>query len=337
MTALLRSASLTSFAEVAAECGLDAHALVVEAGLPARCLKEPDLKIPAPKVAHLLEIAATRAGEPAFALRMVELRRLSNLGPLGLLVREEPTLRSALEAVVRHLHLHNEALAVTLEQSGNLVVIRQHLLGEGGQPMRQAAELALGVMHRVIAVFMGAGWRPRVVCLTHRAPPALAVHRRIFGDAVEFGHAFNGIVCNAADLDVPNPGADPVMARYAEQLLAPGADAGAQRQQQQQKLSARVRQLVVVLLPRGLCRVEVVAQHLGIDRRTVARHLAADDTSFSALMNEMRCDLLGRYLKEGARSLTEVSALLGFSAPSAFSRWHRQQFGRAVRASASVR
>jgi len=41
----------------------------------------------------------------------------------------------------------------------------------------------------------------------------------VFGPEVEFGHEFNGIVCNAADLEAPNPGADPVMARYTPQLL----------------------------------------------------------------------------------------------------------------------
>ncbi|RYF58271.1 MAG: helix-turn-helix domain-containing protein, partial [Comamonadaceae bacterium] len=92
-------------------------------------------------------------------------------------------------------------------------------------------------------------------------------------------------------------------------------------------MSDSVRQLVVVLLPRGLCRVEVVAQHLGIDRRTVARRLADERTSFSDLLNDLRRDLFERYRSDGARSLTEVSALLGFSALSAFSRWHRQQFG----------
>ena len=97
------------------------------------------------------------------------------------------------------------------------------------------------------------------------------------------------------------------------------------------RLTDRVRQLVILLLPRGLCRVEVVAQHLGIDRRTVARRLADEQTSFSALVNELRRDLFARYLKDGARSLTDVSALLGFSASSAFSRWHRQQFGIAAR------
>ena len=324
MTSLVRSASLTHFAEVATQCGLNAHALVAEVGLPPRCLGDPDLKIAASKVGRLLELAAERAGEPAFGLRMVESRRLSNLGPLGLLVRDEPTLRSALEALVRYIHLHNEALAVHVEQSSNLVVIRVELVSEGGEPVRQATEVVVGVTFRVLGIYLGASWHPRLVCFSHRAPPSLAVHRRIFGNAVEFGHEFNGIVCNAADLDAPNPGADPVMARYTQRLL--GQQLGVQA-----RLSDRVRQLVVLLLPRGLCRVEVVAQHLGFDRRTVARRLAAEKTSFSVLVNDLRRDLFARYIDDGTRSLTEVSALLGFSAPSAFSRWHRQQYGVAAR------
>jgi AraC-like DNA-binding protein len=330
MKALVRSASLTRFAEVAAQYGLDARALVAEVGLPARCLDDPDLKIPAQCVGRLLELAAERAHEPAYALRMVESRRLSNLGPLGLLVRDEPTLRSALEALMRYIHLHNEALTVHIAQVGNLVVIREELEHDGSASLRQATELVVGVTFRVLQVFMGAGWRPRVVCFSHARPSSLAMHHRLLGPAVEFGHDFNGIICNAADLDVPNPGADAVMARYAQRLLGQTLDAQAQ-------LTERVRQLVVLLLPRGLCRVEVVAQHLGVDRRTVARRLSSEKTSFSALVNELRCDLVARYTENGSRSLTDVSALLGFSAPSAFSRWHRQQFGIAARQVASKR
>ena len=324
MSAFVRSASLTHFAEVAAQYSVDPRSLLVDVGLPPRCLDDPDVKIPARLVGRALELAAERAGEPAFGLRMVELRRLSNLGPLGLLVRDEPTLRSALEALMRYIHVHNEALAARVEQVSNLVIVRVELDLEGAASVRQGTEVAVGVTLRVLQVFMGANWQPRLVCFSHSAPASLAVHRRVLGPAVEFGHEFNGIVCNAADLDVPNPGADPVMARYAQRLLGGSLDV-------QARLSERVRQLVVLLLPRGLCRVEVVAQHLGIDRRTVARRLADEQTSFSAVVNELRRDLFARYRADGARTLTEVSALLGFSAPSAFSRWHRQQFGIAAR------
>jgi len=324
MSALVRSASLTHFAELTAECGQDARALVAEVGLPRRCLDEPDLKIPAEPVGRLLELAAARAGEPAFGLRMAESRRLSNLGPLALLVRDQPTLRQALEAIVTHIHLHNEALAVGVQQVGNLVSIRAELDAKRGQSLRQATELVVGVMFRVLSIFMGAGWRPRLVCFSHRAPASTSVHKRVFGRVIEFGHEFSGIVCNAADLDAPNPGADPVMARYTRRLFD-------KVPKKQPLVSDRVRELIVLLLPRGHCRAKTVAQHLGIDRRTVARYVAAEGTTFSALVNDVRNELLSRYLEDGARPLAQVAGLLGFSDPSAFSRWHRNRFGVVAR------
>jgi AraC-like DNA-binding protein len=137
---------------------------------------------------------------------------------------------------------------------------------------------------------------------------------------VEFGHEFNGIVCNAADLDVPNPGADPVLARYSQRLLQPTLARDA-------SFRHRVRQLIVLLLPRGLCRVDVVAQHLGVDRRTVHRKLDAEATSFSALLDAERRELAERYVEGSDRPLTEVAAQLGFASPSAFSRWHAASTG----------
>jgi len=320
MTALVRSAALTHLADVAAACGLDARALVTGAGLPPRCLTDPDLKVPARLIGRVLETAAKQADEPAFGLRLAEARRLSNLGPLALLVRDEPTLRGALETLMQNMHVHNEALSVQVEEHGGLVVIRTELSAEGASTVRQGIELVIGVICRVLQVLLGAGWQPRLVCFTHPRPPSLAVHRRVLGAAVEFGHEFNGIVCNAADLDAPNPGADPVFARYSQKLLAPALTYSA-------RFADRVRQLVVLLLPRGLCRIEVVAQHLGVDRRTVHRKLLAEGTSFSALLEAERRALASRYVEATDRPLTEVAALLGFTAPSAFSRWYRGSFG----------
>jgi AraC-like DNA-binding protein len=235
-------------------------------------------------------------------------------------VRDEPTLRSVLEALMRHIHVHNEALTMSVEQVSNLVVIRAELVAEGATSLRQATELVLGVTFRVLQVFMGAGWHPRLVCFTHAAPASRSVHQRVLGRAVEFGHEFNGIVCNAADLDVPNPGADPVMARYAQRLLAQSLGT-------RSRMSDRVRQFVVLLLPRGLCRVEVVAQHLGIDRRTVHRQLAAEGLSFSGIVEAVRKELAQRYVEGTVQPLLEVASLLGFASASAFSRWYRDSFG----------
>ena len=316
--ALLRSASLTDFADVARGCGLDPRAMLAEAGLPADGLANPDLMIPADAVRSLLELCAERSGQQSFGLRLALMRRPSNLGVVGLLVREEPTLRRALDAMVRFGHLHNSALLLKVEEAGGVVIVREELIVGKGAPVRQSTELAIGVLFRLLTVFLGPRWRPRSVCFVHAAPKDRSLHRQVFGAAVEFGHEFNGIVFNARDLDLPNPTADPVIARYARQVLEASL-AGSKT------VSDDVRQLVFVLLPAGHCSVELVAQHLGVDRRTLHRWLAKEGGTFSGIVEALRRELLARYLDEGARPLAEISALLGFSAPSAFSRWYRQR------------
>lgn len=319
MTSFLRAATLTNFEQVARECGLDARALVEEVGLPPRCLREPDLRLPAASVGELLELAARRAHEPGFGLRMAASRRLSNLGPLGLLLRDQPTLRHALQALVTHLHTHVEALSVSLVETGDLVSIREELMLEGRTPSPQAIEMSMSTTFRVLQIFLGERWEPRLVAFRHPAPGNTQAHRRMFGSKIAFGQEFNEIVCNAKDLAAPNLGADPVMAQYSQRLLEREMAVNA-------KMSERVRRLIVLLLPRGHCKVELVAQHLGVDRRTVANHLATEGTTFKTLVNSMRSELLSSYRQNGTKNLSEVALLLGFSELSAFSRWHKNQF-----------
>jgi AraC-like DNA-binding protein len=321
MSATIRAATLTNYEQIAAECGLDGRALVVEVGLPPRCVTDPDLPISAKQAAAALELAAERACEPAFGLRMAASRRLSNLGPLGLLLRDQPTLRRALEELILHIHVHNPAFSLTLEEADGWVSLREETVLDGAPSVRQAVELAMGTTFRFLQIFLGEKWRPKMVSFRHAAPRNTSWHRRVFGNAISFGEEFNDIVCNARDLEAPNPGADPVMAKYSQRVLEMDSGANA-------KMSARVRKLVVLLLPRGHCHADLVAEHLGVTRRTVYNHLAAEGISFKELVDGMRKELLNSYLHENARTLSEVSGLLGFSELSVFSRWHRKQFGR---------
>ena len=89
----------------------------------------------------------------------------------------------------------------------------------------------------------------------------------------------------------------------------------------------KVRQLVWALLPTGRCSLEIVAQHLGIDRRTLHRHLQRDGQSFSEILDDVRCDLAIRYLTQHDRPFKELAELLGFSELSAFSRWFTRRYG----------
>jgi len=81
-----------------------------------------------------------------------------------------------------------------------------------------------------------------------------------------------------------------------------------------------------MLLPLNRCSMEHVARTLGVDVRTLRRHLADQHESFSSIVHAKRARLAERYLPNERYSLTDISQQLGFAAPSAFTRWFQQQF-----------
>ncbi|GAB2483246.1 AraC family transcriptional regulator [Comamonas humi] len=322
MASLVRAACLTNYREVANASGLNPERMLLDAGLNPSVLDEPDLMIPVEAVGRLLQASATVSGNESFGLCMARSRLLSNLGAVGLLIRDQATLRESLHLLIHHLAMLNGALSLAVEESGGMVVIRETVMaGSVHQPTRQRVELALGVMVRLIRQLVGNDWQPRRVCFEHAAPRDLGVHHQLFGHAVEFNHLFNCIVCGKADLDARNPFADPAMARYAQKLIddtvkAPDAH-----------VLDDVRRTVLLLLPSGRCTIERVSEHLGIVPRTVQRRLSEHGQSFSSLVNDIRRELATRYVFDSDRPLTEIAEILGFTASSSFSRWYVAQFG----------
>src|SRR5262245_16059627 len=112
----LRAASLSTFASVSRQVGLDCYAALRKFDLDPRVLDEPDLRVPASAVLGLLEYSAEASGCITFGLRMAESRRLSDFGAVSLLLRHERSLRDVLAAAVRYRSFLNEALIVRVEE-----------------------------------------------------------------------------------------------------------------------------------------------------------------------------------------------------------------------------
>ena len=319
MTDLIRSACLTSYPEIARSLGLDPMRLLDACGIDRRCLDDPDIKLPAGALGRLIELSAKAAGAEDFGLRLAETRTLSVLGPVGLLVREEATVRDALTSLMRYIRLHNEALYLRLEEADDEAIISVELRVERPIPVRQGVELAIGVLYRVLHSLLGARWRP-LVCFAHGAPVRLETYRRVFAHRVAFSRDFNGIVCRPSDLDRPLPQSDPILARYARRHLEQMLD------RPNSGLGDKVRELVWLQLGSGHCTVEHVAEQLGLDRRTLHRRLAREKQTFSGIVETVRTEIVARPLPSRERPLTVVADMLGFGSLSAFSRWFRTQF-----------
>lgn len=321
MPSLIRAAVLTKFFDVARDVGLNPQTVLPKSGLTRALIEDPDQRIPALSAVALLEAAAQESGCISFGLRMAQARQMSDFGVVSLLMSHQATLRHALATTVQYRHLLNESLAMQIEDVGKMVIVREEVVA--GMPSRQATELAIGVLFRLCASFLGSGWHPHSVNFTHTAPADVSLHQRFFDCRVEFGGEFNGFVCTQADLDKANPSAVPAMAQYAQRFLE------SIPQVHSQNAADEVRKAIYLLLPMGRANVEYVAQGLGLSVRTMQRQLDAENTHFSHLLNEVRQELVQRYLQNPQYSLIRISELLGYSTPSAFTRWFHNYSGQA--------
>lgn len=316
MTLLARSAVLEGLEIVARERGLVPAALLRAVGIPARALTERDLRIPATQVAALLALAGREAGIDDLGLRMAAVRRPSVMGALRMLLREQPTVGQAIAALARFSWAQIEGLGLTIEDDGEIVLLRLSIDPALAQASREASELTLASLIALLREFMGPGWQPEMILFMHPRPASLARHLACFGRIPLFGQEQAGLVMTSAELRQPIEGADPGAAAMVERMLGQTGPGPAAREVD------RVRTLIRETLGRGECRAERIAHRLGIDRRTLHRRLARDGTTFTALVRQTREEALPLLIAEG-HNKTELAGRLGFSCLSAFSRWSR--------------
>ena len=136
------------------------------------------------------------------------------------------------------------------------------------------------------------------------------------------------MLVSADQLALPVSAADPYLLAVLEQH----ADEALGRQAQARDgLRERVGRLLTQDLPRGVPTARQVASALGMSERTFARRLQAEDTSFRALVDDVRREMARSYLSDPELSLAQVAYLIGYGDQSAFSNSFRRWTGQSPR------
>jgi len=322
MSTLIRSALLVKYSEIARTLGVDPERMIHHVGGDRTCILSPDLHVPESWLAKVLESTEQASSCAAVGLLMAEAWRLSDFGPISLLLQHQPTLRHALGQLETYRHLLSESVTVHVEESDDIAIVHQQLITERPDPGRQPVELSVGALLSLMKSMLGGRWKPRSVHFSHPAPASLHNHHRLFGTGVEFGCDFDGIILDRQDLDRPNPLGDVNLSRYAREFLD-HSPVG-----RQVSMASNVRRAVHVLLPRGRSGIDQVGEKLGLSPRTLQRRLEQEGEEFSSLVNEVRRALASRYLGDFRYPVSQVAILVGFSEVSTFSRWFSAQFGK---------
>lgn len=108
----------------------------------------------------------------------------------------------------------------------------------------------------------------------------------------------------------------------AERLISQLLD-----KEQDKNVSSVVRRYMLQTIPGINLNLKSTARDLNMSERTLQRKLLGENTSYQTILDDVRKELVNKYLEENI-TLVEISFLLGFESQSAFNKFFRKHFGQ---------
>ncbi len=283
-------------------------------------LEDATLALPLPILRQLVLDAIAVAREPALGLLVGERLVASTHGFVGYAAVSSETIREALEVLTRFVGLRTTLFTISLETRRRELRVRfdeTEPLGDIRRPVLEAG--ILSVKNTLDSASMGA-CRIRQVAFPFAAPEYAELARELFGCELRYDAGWAGFTLPLEVMRERLRQADPAAFQEAAQICQRELDKLAANE----SVAARVRRL---LLSRqsGFPSLQVTARLLHMTPRTLHRRLRAEQTSFRALLEDVRRTLAIDHLKSARFSVEEIAYRLGYSDPAnfrrAFKRW----------------
>ncbi|BFM10016.1 AraC family transcriptional regulator [Simiduia litorea] len=315
---LISNNFLEGYPELLAEGGIDATMLFQKAQFDSQLLRWPDTLIPFDQHNHLLMLAAERLKCPHFGLVLAARQGLSIFGPLAIMVSNCATVGEALKIFTSHISLIVQTVELKLEQQGPLAQLGIHCHFDRVASTTTFQDHALSLAYELVRIFCGSQWLPRAVYFQHHEPSDVKPYASFFHSPIGFNHTHLALVFDAAILEKPIDADARLLPQKLRRYL---------EQRHKDDLLKQVRHVIALTLPCDECQLESVAHAIGYSKRTLQRRLGALDTNFQHLVEAVRRSQAKHYIEHPYYRLTDISALLGYSELSAFTRSFKRWFG----------
>ena len=320
---LISSSVTTGLLDAIAAAGADPDQVRQSIALDFTALSDAEGFIACVDFARLLEEVAQVTGDGCFGLHFGARSNPKNIGPLVYAVLNSPTIAAACETAARYLHVHNQALKLSLHIDDNLAHFSYSYSHIGLEQPRQFSEFTMANMLNTFRMMAGSQWAPREIQFAHDAPVSNTEHLRVFGAPVIFRCASNALVMEREFLDRTVPSADHrlygIMTHYLGEVL--------NRMPTENGVIAQIRKAIGESLKNGTPKLALVAKLIALSPRTLQRRLEKYGLDFKKLVDDTRHQFALEYLSDRENTLTQIAFLLGYSEVSAFNRAFKRWTG----------
>jgi AraC-like DNA-binding protein len=301
--------------------GIPTDDLLAEVGLRRADLADPEARVSYAALLRLIERGAALADDSGFGLRLGSSRDLHDGGLIAYVVLNSSTLMDALENLRRYFRVVGEGEEFEIERGGPHVTLRFRETDPRQRGLRHNSDYIAALLVRACRDLTRRRISPLRAEFIHRRPNARIAYADLLGCPVRFDADWDALVWPAETMQLKVVDADDRLLRALQgacrRILGPVP--------KKQDLVRDVRELIVDRLAKGGASFDDIARELGMSDKTLERRLAERDTSFSKLLDDIRCDLAKRYLVDTDSHLGQLAYLLGYSEPAvlvrAFRRW----------------
>jgi AraC-like DNA-binding protein len=269
-----------------------------------------------------LDAAARLVGDDCFGFNLAKATDTRELGIIHYVFASSATALDAIKNLVRYHHLVNSTTTLALEETNQQIAIEVKFRPGLESFEKHIAEWGPTTFVAVLRFLTGVHIAPRSLTFIHQRTSGVENFRAFFGCPVRFGANRECIVFTRNALLAPIHTTDKFLLNL---LKAFCEEAIGRRETVSTTTRASVEKALLEFLPNGKATVANVATALIMSPRSLARRLADEGTSYTAVLDELRRDLAMRHLEDPTLAVSHIAWLLGYSEVTsfnhAFQRW----------------
>jgi len=299
-------------------CGIDSGRIFRAAGIDGELSNDPMHRLPVATMTKLYRACVDVTNNPYFGLQVARNIHVSNLHALGYALAASATLMDFCRRLARYMRLVSQVTRISVEEEGDQVRMRfEHLVDVCGE----TEDCFFAFLVLTMRQLYKPGFNPLRVEFRRPMPlEGAGPYETLFRAPVSFGNQDGALIFDTVSVQKALPGSCPELALVNDKITISYL-----AKLDKNDVVTGVIQKIIEFLPDGDCSRDKVAAALCVSPTTLQAKLAQRGSNFQQLLDDTRKDMACNYLRQGGRSVTEVTFLLGFGDTSnftrAFKRW----------------
>jgi AraC-like DNA-binding protein len=315
---------VAALVEVLGEQGIAPEASLSGTGLTPDSLSDPETLISVRQSITVCHNALQLSKDPEIPFRTGSRIPLSAYGMYGFALVCSPTIREYFHVAVRYHQLATPLLPMSWREEGDYVswIFPMNETVKHPDPLLRflMEQMLTQLATHLRAVVENDSYLPVRAVLSYSAPNHTHLYERYLGCPARFSQPMSELVYPKSILS-----AKPRMAHgLTWKIMRETCDRILGEVKTSTGVAGEVYQ-IIASTPGHSPSMEGVAKQLATTVRTLNRKLHAESTSFTQILDDVRCNLASEYLRSTRLSIEDISELVGFSEAAnfrhAFRRW----------------